>query len=259
MFKNIFSQIIHEQMVLKTTQTKPLVDAIKNRKKINFDYYGPRVPKKDSVRPGRRIKVEPVAIGLNKKNKLVIRAWVEPPSISKKGFTKTNWRTFIVSRMKNIQVTDEIFDTKRPNYKEGNDGSMSVTYVTSNWDRIQKVKKIEPPPKKPELKPAPETKPKPVSKPVSEPKPEPKPIPKPKPKPTPEPEATPEPKPSPEPKLMPEPTPVSKPESITKKEPEIKKLPEPKLKPKPEKIPNQTNNDKDLKENINRIKSLMFS
>jgi len=106
-FNNVFDFIISEaNNILKTTSNKPIVDAIKNRRKITFDYFGPRKPKKDSVRPGKRVKVEPVAMGLSKKGNLIIRAWVEPPSVTKTGFQKGNWRTFILSRAKNVEITD---------------------------------------------------------------------------------------------------------------------------------------------------------
>lgn len=155
---NKIINIVFEQAnLVKTTATKPIADAVKNREKISFMYYGPTKPKKNSVKPGKRIKVEPVAIGLSKKGNLILRGWVEPPSVSKKGFNKTNWRTFILGRMRNVEFTGETFDQKRPGYKEGSDNSMTVTYVTSDWTKKPKVSKpikptVEPKPvvKKPE-------------------------------------------------------------------------------------------------------------
>lgn len=119
-----------EKNILKTTYTKPIVNAIKEKRKITFSYYGPRKPEKARVRPGRRIKVEPYAIGLSKKGNLILRAWVEPPSVSKRGFEHTNWRTFLISRIKNIEILGEFFDGNRPGFKQGNDGSMSTTYIS---------------------------------------------------------------------------------------------------------------------------------
>lgn len=172
--------ILNEQNVLKGTRTKPLVDAIKNRNPVSFYYSGPRKPKKDSVRPGNRVKVELVAIGLSKKGNLIVRGFVQPPSVTKRGFEEHGWRTFMVSRMSNIQIlTDETFDTKRPKYKEGDDSSMSVTYVTSDWtDRpvTKQIKKQEPS-KEPEQlpKPKPEEKPSKEPEQLVQPKPEEKP------------------------------------------------------------------------------------
>ena len=141
MLNKIIFEILEEQSVLKTTRTKPIVDAIKNRKKITFYYSGPRKPKKDSVKAGYRVKAEVVALGLSKKGNLVMRAYVQPPSTSKKGFEKHGWRTFMLSRMSGTNVTDEIFNEKRPGYKEGDDNGLSVTYVTTDWTSKPEIKK----------------------------------------------------------------------------------------------------------------------
>lgn len=235
-------EILNENSILKTSYTKPLVDAIKNRRKITFDYYGPRKPKKDSVRPGRRIKAEPYAIGLSKKGNLILRAWVEPPSVSKKGFAKTNWRTFMISRTKNMTILDEIFDGNRPGYKQGNDNSMTVTYVS--LDKSQKIKE----PKKQTVKPEK------IVKPTAKKEP-------PKIKPEPQPTKTEVPKPEPQPTKteLPQPKTVEKPKNI-KQEPEQPKkeeLPQPKPEEKPSENPNDETN-KELNESIKRIKTLML-
>ena len=52
-FTNTIFKILEEQNILKTTKTKPIVDAIKNRKKIDFYYSGPRKGS-DSVKSGKR-------------------------------------------------------------------------------------------------------------------------------------------------------------------------------------------------------------
>jgi hypothetical protein len=156
--RKIFLNLLNEQIVLKGTKTKPIVDAIKNRNPVSFYYSGPRKPEKNSVLAGNRIKSELVAIGLSKKGNLIVRGWVQPPSVSKKGFEDHGWRTFMVSRMSNIQIlTDEIFNTKRPKYKEGDDNLMSVTYVTSNWTDKPEVKQKEPEMQKPDQLPQPKS------------------------------------------------------------------------------------------------------
>ena len=228
-----------ESKILKTTSTKPLADAVKNRKKISFYYSGPNRGK-DSVKAENRIDAEGVAIGLTKRGNIAVRAYVEPPSVSKKGFAKTGWRTFLLSRMRNVKVSDETFDSKRPDYKEGTDGSFTVTYVTSDWGKPSKIPpKTEPTPqpKKPEVKP---TKPevKPTEPELTEPKPQEKPVP-----------------------------PKSEPISAPEKEPETKQeLPQPKPKEKPSVNPEENpeekpdeKNDEMLKESLYRIKRLMFS
>jgi len=244
-------ELLNENSILKTSYTKPLVDAIKNRRKITFDYYGPRKPKKDSVRPGRRIKAEPYAIGLSKKGNLILRAWVEPPSVSKKGFAKTNWRTFMISRTKNMTILDEVFDGNRHGYKQGNDNSMTVTYVS--LDKSQKIKE----PKKQT------TKPEKLSKPISKPEPKQvkKDLPPPKPEPIPTKTELPKVEPKPTKSELPQPKPETqkKPEDITKEpeQPNKEELPQPKPEEKPSKNPNDNKKD-ELKESIQRIKSLML-
>jgi hypothetical protein len=233
--------VLEEQNILKTTKTKPIVDAIKNRKKISFYYSGPRKPKKDSVKPGKRIDAEAVALGLSKRGNLIMRAYVQPPSVSKKGFNKTGWRTFILSRMSNVEISDETFDSKRPQYKEGSDNSMSVTYVTSDWTKQPKVKKekkpVQPTPKPTEPTVTPEKPTTTVTKP----------------------EVSPE----PEKQELPQPKPEVKPEPIQKEpetsEPEKEELPEPKPEEKPSKNPEGEEEDKNLQESLRKIKRLMFS
>jgi hypothetical protein len=235
-----------EKNILRTKKTKPIVDAIKNRNKISFFYSGPRKGK-ESVKAGNRIDAEAVALGLSKKGNLIVRAYVQPPSVSKKGFNKTGWRTFMVSRMDNLKISDKHFDQKRPDYKEGQDNSMNVTYVTTDWTNKPEVKKpriVKPTPTKPEptkVEPTkPEVKPTEPQKPeLSQPKPTEKPTPT-----------------QVEPKLT-EPTPP------IEKEPEVKQeLPQPKPKEKPsvnpEEKPEEEENET-LKESIRRIKRLMFS
>lgn len=154
---------------LSGRKTKPLVDAIKNRNPVTFYYSGPKSPEKDSVKSGVRVRAEVVAMGLSKKGNVIVRAYVQPPSVTKKGYNKTNWRTFIVNRMSNINIlSDEVFDNKRPGYKEGAEsdrGPMVTTYVTADWTKTPDVKPKEVPPS---------PTPKPVEKSVKEPLPQPK-------------------------------------------------------------------------------------
>ena len=234
------------KLIVQATNTKPIADAIKNRRKISFYYSGKRKPKKDSVQAGKRILVEPIAMGLNSLGKLIIRAWVQPPSVSKKGFSKTNWRTFILANARDIEITDDIFNEKRPGYKEGDDGSMSVTYVTSDWTKTPSIKKYKEP-LKPRVKKEPTTT---VTKKVE----------KPKEQPTQEPQIQPQQKVEPEKEPLPQPKPEEKPEP-PKEEPkqEVPKndLPQPKPEEKPEDNP-EDEEEKNLQENIKRIKSLMI-
>jgi hypothetical protein len=283
MLNKIIFEILEEQAVLKTTRTKPIVDAIKNRNKITFYYSGPKKPKKDSVKAGYRVKAEAVALGLSKKGNLVMRAYVQPPSTSKKGFEKHGWRTFMLSRMSGTNVTDEIFNEKRPGYKEGDDNGLSVTYVTTDWTNKPEVKKPTIVKQKPSTEPTKQVEP-PIEKPsVKGEKPATKvePI---------EPSSLPEPKPKKTPDLTPQDTDG---QNVTDKEKELydkkksdwvnkqkeiggnikpgqgtrerfkkeveKELPQPKPEEKPSVNPeDDIEDDKNLQENIKRIKSLML-
>jgi hypothetical protein len=241
-FINTIFNILEEQNILKTTKTKPIVDAIKNRKKVDFYYSGPRKGR-DSVKSGKRESAELVAIGLSKKGNLIVRAYVDTPSVSKKGFEKTNWRTFMVSRMSDVKISDEKFDQKRPDYKEGADNSMSVTYVTSDWTN------------KPEVKKSKTDKPKPsVTTPTTEPTP------------SVEPTTTTTPPVEPKTTELPQPKPQSKPEKLVTppkeeptNEPQPEELPQPKSTEKPVANPEEDEENKNLQESIKNIKRLMFS
>jgi hypothetical protein len=168
----IFSNFLEEQEVPKGKKSNTLVSAITNRNPITFYYSGPKEPAKDSVKPGVRIRAEAVAMGLSKGGNVIIRAYVQPPSVSKKGYSKTNWRTFRVDRMSNLQILqDETFDITRPGYKEGAEsdkGPMVKTYVTSDWTKTPEVKEPEIP------QPTPTSEPKPEVEPTKQPLPQPK-------------------------------------------------------------------------------------
>lgn len=162
--EEFLDDIIEEQNspILKTTANKPLVDAIVNRHPITFYYKGPRKPKKNSVKAGYRVKAEPVALGANKHSgNLVLRAYIDDPSVSKRGTPgkvgneKSNygWRTFRTSRMSGVQILkDETFNTIRDKYNGGGDDkSMSVTYVSTDFSQNPPKPKIGDT-KKPEIK-----------------------------------------------------------------------------------------------------------
>lgn len=222
--------LINEQTYRGNSKTQPLINAIKKRNTVTFYYSGPMKPKKDSVKRGTRYKAEVMALGLTKKGYMAIRAYVQPPSTSKKGFKKHGWRTFLVTRMSNIQInSDEVFDTKRPGYKEGDDRSFSVTYAKTDWGVKSNPKPIEKPTPQPKIEPTkePETKVEPQKTEL----PQPKPVEKPQAEPTPQAE-------KPEPEELPQP----KPDEGPSETPEIPKEDE----------------DENLMENIKRIKGLML-
>jgi hypothetical protein len=174
-FNKMFFELLQESNILKTSKTQPLVDAIKQRHPITFYYSGPQKPEKERVLPGTRESGEPVALGLSKKGNLIIRVFVPSPNVSKKGLDKTQWRTFMVSRMSNVKINDEVtFEEKRPQYKEGNDDSMTVTYVTSDWTQTPEPQPQTEPTPQPQNQPEPQpqTEPTPQAEPQVEPTPQ---------------------------------------------------------------------------------------
>ena len=222
--------LINEQTYKGNSNTQPLINARKKRNTVTFYYSGPIKPKKDSVKRGTRYKAEVMALGLTKKGYMAIRAYVQPPSTSKKGFKKHGWRTFLVTRMSNIQInTDEVFDTKRPGYKEGDDRSFSVTYAKTDWGVKSNPKPIEKPTPQPKIEPT--TKPETKVEPQKTELPQPKPVEKPQDEPTPQSE-------KPEPEELPQP----KPDEGPSENPETP----------------EEDEDENLMENIKRIKGLML-
>lgn len=253
--KSIILKIINEDVldssILKTTSTKPIANAIKGRNLITFYYSGPRKPKKDSVKAGNRYQVEPYEIGLSKKGNLILRGFVSnPSSTTKTGFQKGQWRTFIMSRMRNTNISDETFEV-RDSYKDVNsDAVMTKKYikVDKNGKTPDKVVKKEKPKK---VEPITPEKIGPTKKELPQPKPEVKPE---------KIEPTKKELPQPKPEVKPE---KVEPEVITKKieEPSIDKekveLPQPKPEEKPKETPEDEEN-KNLQESIKKIKHLMF-
>ena len=166
LFKDIYKFLLGEQVAtnkdgvpkyLNNSSSRPgsIANAVKKRNPVSFFYNGPR----NTVQAGKRVKAELVALGLSKKGNMVVRAWVDQPSKSKTGFQKGNWRTFMVGRMNQVEIYDEeTFDQKREGYKEGEDKSMSVTYVTSDWSstpepQTQEPVQREPQTQEPEVEP----------------------------------------------------------------------------------------------------------
>ena len=236
-------QILFEQRAFD--YQKVIADAIKNRRKISFYYNGPSRPSKVSVRPGRRILVEPTALGLTEKGNLAFKGYVKPPSVTKTGFEKHNWRTFLLNRLHRLELTDDTFDEPQPGYKPGEDLSFSKTYLSVDFGKKSRINKYDQPI-------YPRLGRKPIDRTKEPTKPEVEPI---------------------EPKLAgvePEVEPITQPEMGAFNKPEEQpqpnpgELPQPKVKEKPPVNPpghngdNEDEEDKNVQEEINRIKTLMF-
>lgn len=243
---NILKTILIEQRTFD--YQKVISDAIKNRRKISFYYNGPLRPRKDSVKPGRRILVDPTTLGLTIKGNLAFKGYVKPPSVSKTGFEKHGWRTFLLKRIHRLELTDDTFDQAPPGYvANNNDETFSKIYVQTDFGKKSRINKYDQPVyAKLGRKPIDKTK-------------------------TPDLEPT-EPQLAPtEPELAPaepEARPMAEPEVGMERNPEEpmkpgpEELPQPKIKEKPPVNPEgdeeEDMNNVNLHEQINRIKSLMF-
>lgn len=234
---NILQTILLEQRAFD--YQKVITDAIKNRRKISFYYNGPTRPRKDSVKPGRRILVEPTTLGLTKKGNLAFKGFVQPPSVTKTGFAKHGWRTFLLNRIHRLELTDDTFE-RRPDYKDGEDSSFSKIMVTPDFSKKSRINKYDQPVyAKLGRKPIDKTKAPDVEpvKPTAEPT---------------EPEMA---------AAEPEPMPAAEPEIGVEKEPvNPEELPQPKVKQKPPVNPEGNEEDEinNLQEQINKIKTLML-
>lgn len=240
---NILKTILLEQRAFD--YQKVITDAIKNRRKISFYYNGPSKPRKDSVKPGRRILVEPTTLGLTKKGNLAFKGFVQPPSVTKTGFAKHGWRTFLLNRIHRLELTDDTFE-RRPDYKDTDDTSFSKVMVKTDFNKKSRINKYDQPVyAKLGRKPIDKTK-APDVEPV---------------KPTAEPELEPT-----EPEVKPTTEPMPEPEVGMEKRPEepigAEELPQPRVKEKPPVNPEGDEEEEEnvpLQEQINRIKTLMFN
>lgn len=241
---NILKTILLEQRAFD--YQKVITDAIKNRRKISFYYNGPLRPKKNAVKPGRRILVDPTTLGLTHKGNLAFKGYVKPPSVTKTGFEKHGWRTFLLNRIHRLELTDDTFDKEPPGYKaNNNDESFSKIYVQTDFTKKPRINKYDQP-----------VYPKLGRKPIDKTKaPEMEPV-----KPTAEPELAPT-----EPEEKPTVEPTAEPEIGVEKEPVEpgpEELPQPKVKEKPPVNPDGEEGEEEenipLQEQINKIKSLMF-
>ncbi len=136
-------QILTEQRTFD--YQKVIADAIKNRRKVSFYYNGPTRPRKDSVKPGRRILVEPTTLGLTKKGNVAFKGYVKPPSVTKTGFEKHNWRTFLLNRLHRLELTNDTFDQPQPGYNSGDDTSFGRVDVKVDFGKKSRINKYDQP------------------------------------------------------------------------------------------------------------------
>jgi hypothetical protein len=135
-----------DKNVLKSPGVKDLVTAISNRHPISFMYYG---DKNRKVKTGRRIYAEPVALGYSKRNNLIVRCYIEPPTMSTSGYGRSYWRTFLIQFMRSIVVNrSKTFDLNRDLYNGGGDDGSMIRTIFSNQKGAKKTTTPKQEPKK---------------------------------------------------------------------------------------------------------------
>ena len=121
---------ILQEILFESIGQNIIADTIKNKNIVKLDYHG-----KNPGGSGTRT-VEPVCLGYNKRNRLVLRVWDEAGA-SHTGFTGKQplpgWRLLRVDRIGSYNPTDEQFTQARPNYNPSGDRSMARVIVNADF------------------------------------------------------------------------------------------------------------------------------
>jgi hypothetical protein len=122
-----------EEILLEAVNNQAIVDSIKNRNVV-FLYYKGKNPGGDGYRT-----VEPVCLGYNKKNRLVLRVW-DMAGSSHTDYTGTQplpgWRLLRVDRIGSYAPSKEKFNTVRPGFNRNSDRSMSRVIINAKFGFI---------------------------------------------------------------------------------------------------------------------------
>jgi len=121
---------ILQEILFEAISQNIIVDSIKNKNIVNLYYQG-----KNPGGSGQR-KVEPVCLGYNKRNRLVLRIW-DITGASHTDFTGKQplpgWRLLRVDRIGSYGPTDEIFNQARPKYNPNGDRSMTRVIINADF------------------------------------------------------------------------------------------------------------------------------
>ena len=117
-------------LITEIAAISDITNSIKKREIVTIYYDG-----KDNGGKGYRT-IEPVCLGMSKKNNMVLRAWEsEGSSFSAKN--KSNflpgWRLFRVDKIFTYKPTFDKFNEMRPNYNQNGDKSMIQVLVNTKF------------------------------------------------------------------------------------------------------------------------------
>lgn len=119
-----------KDVITETVSIGDLVNAVKKRKKLIIYY--------DGDEPGGKglREIEPVCIGVSKRNNKVLRAW-DAEGSSHTGFKGEQplpgWRLFRLDKILSIKPTGEIYNEVRPGYNLNGDKSMISVIINAKF------------------------------------------------------------------------------------------------------------------------------
>ncbi len=126
---NLMSNNIFKELLLESVDKARILNSMKNRV-VNLIYYSGIGHDGEPIKSGYR-SIEPFALGLNHKNKLVLIAWL------RNDFSKTlksgkkrdaiRWRMFVVENIRSFQNTIQKFDTD-PAFLAANRPKLNLGY-----------------------------------------------------------------------------------------------------------------------------------
>ena len=113
-------------LILEVANREEVRKAIQDRHLCSIYYEGDT-----TYNPGWR-EIEPVALGLSKRNNPVVRAFqIEGASDTPDNLP--GWRLFRLDRIRNWNPTLSTFDEPRANYNPNGDKSMNVVYINAKF------------------------------------------------------------------------------------------------------------------------------
>ena len=118
-------------LITEIAAISDITNSIKKREIVTIYYDG-----KDNGGKGYRT-IEPVCLGMSKKNNMVLRAWESEGSsfsAKNKGNFLPGWRLFRVDKIFTYKPTFDKFNEVRPNYNQNGDKSMIQVLVNTKFD-----------------------------------------------------------------------------------------------------------------------------
>ena len=123
-------------LINEAASVEDVRDSIRNKKIMVIYYDG-----KDNGGKGYRT-IEPVCLGLSKKNNFVLRAWeIDGSSWSAQNDANylPGWRLFRLDKIFTYRPTLDNFYTMRPKYNSSGDRSMEIVFINAKFDNEENI------------------------------------------------------------------------------------------------------------------------